>query len=100
MKELTDLRLLPTVGAPVPGGRLSAEPGEGARQRRRAAAFADMTTSPDDEPVGPDDRLAEIQARYGPGDVVTRSIDRARPDILAAVARARERLAAADAQAM
>jgi integrase len=27
--------LLPTVGAPVPGGRGSAEPGGGARQRRR-----------------------------------------------------------------
>ena len=25
-------------GAPVPGGRPSAEPGDGARQRRRAAA--------------------------------------------------------------
>ena len=32
-----DLRLLLSVGAPVPGGRPSAEPGDGARQRRRKA---------------------------------------------------------------
>ena len=63
-----------------------------------ALCLVDMTTSPDGASVEPDDRLAEIQARYGPGDVVTRFIDRARPDILAAVTRTRERLAAVDAQ--
>lgn len=60
-----------------------------------ALCFCDMTTSPDGEPVDARDRLAEIQARYGRGDVVTRSIERAAPEILAAVARTRERLAAA-----
>lgn len=59
-----------------------------------ALCYADMTTSPDGEQVEPADRLAEIQARYGPSGPVTRFIDRARPDILAAVARTTSRLAA------
>ena len=58
-----------------------------------ALCFADMTTSPDGEPVDAHDRLAEILERYGPGDVVTRFIERARPDILGAVSRTKERLA-------
>jgi putative nucleotidyltransferase with HDIG domain len=58
-----------------------------------ALCYADMTTSPDGESVEPPDRLTEIQARYGPGDPVTRFIDRARPDIFAAVARTKDRLA-------
>jgi len=79
-------------------GELAGEFPPGAPVLTDALCFADMTTSPDGEPVEPGDRLAEIQARYGPGDVVTRFIDRARPDILAAVTRTRERLAAVDAQ--
>jgi HD domain len=63
-----------------------------------ALCFCDMTTSPAGELVDPWDRLAEIQARYGPSDVVTRFVDRARPGILAAVNRTRERLAALAAQ--
>lgn len=63
-----------------------------------ALCLCDMTTSPDGELVDPADRLAEIQARYGPGDVVTSYVDRARPGILAAVSRAMERLAAAGVQ--
>lgn len=59
-----------------------------------ALCYADMTTSPDGDRVEAADRLAEIQARYGPGDPVTRFIDRARPDILAAVSRTSRRLAA------
>lgn len=46
-----------------------------------ALTFADMTTSPDGTPVAVEDRLAEILDRYGPGDVVTRSISEASPDI-------------------
>jgi hypothetical protein len=65
-----------------------------------ALCFADMTTSPDGVEVEANDRLAEIQSRYGPDDVVTRFIERARPEILAAVARTKERLASADRQAM
>jgi hypothetical protein len=65
-----------------------------------ALCFCDMTTSPGGERVEVRDRLAEIQARYGNGDVVTRFIERAAPDILAAVARTRNRLDAVEGQAM
>src|SRR5215831_20330551 len=34
----------------------------------------DMTTSPDGQPVPVEQRLAEIQNRYGPGHLVSRSI--------------------------
>ena len=60
-------------------GELAAEFPPGNPIMTDALCFADMTTSPDGEPAEPDDRLAEIQARYGPGDVVTRFIDRAGP---------------------
>jgi hypothetical protein len=45
----------------------------------------DMTTSPAGEPVPVDTRLAEIHHRYGPGHLVSRSIQRATPMILRAV---------------
>ena len=45
----------------------------------------DMTTSPDGEPVPVERRLAEIHDRYGPGHLVSRSIQRATPMILRAV---------------
>jgi hypothetical protein len=35
--------------------------------------YCDMTTSPDGEPVPVERRLAEIQDRYGPGHLVSRS---------------------------
>ena len=50
-----------------------------------ALTFCDMTTSPDGEPVPADRRLAEIHDRYGPGHLVSRSIQRATPTILRAV---------------
>jgi len=50
-----------------------------------ALTFCDMTTSPDGEPVPVDRRLAEIHDRYGPGHLVSRSIQRATPMILHAV---------------
>lgn len=40
--------------------------------------WADMTTGPQGEDVTVEDRLDEIRARYGPGDLVTRFITRAR----------------------
>jgi len=45
----------------------------------------DMTTSPDGELVTVERRLAEIHHRYGPGHLVSRSIQRATPMILRAV---------------
>lgn len=46
--------------------------------------WADMTTGPDGADVRVEDRLSEICARYGPDDVVTRFISRARPVLVAA----------------
>lgn len=50
-----------------------------------ALTYCDMTTSPDGAPVDAVSRLDEILSRYGDGHVVTESITRARPLILAAV---------------
>ena len=53
----------------------------------------DMTTSPDGEPVPVGRRLAEIHDRYGPGHLVSRSIQRATPMILYAVEQVHQRAA-------
>jgi len=53
----------------------------------------DMTTSPEGEPVPVEQRLAEIQHRYGPGHLVSRSIQRATPMILGAVKQVHNRAA-------
>ena len=55
--------------------------------------YCDMTTSPDGELVPVDGRLAEIQQRYGPGHLVSRSIQRATPMILRAVEQVQDRAA-------
>ena len=55
--------------------------------------FCDMTTSPDGELVPAEKRLAEIQQRYGPGQLVSWSIQRAKPMILRAVEQVHDRTA-------
>ena len=55
--------------------------------------YCDMTTSPDGELVPAEQRLAEIQDRYGPGHLVSRSIQRATPMILGAVKQVHNRAA-------
>jgi len=55
--------------------------------------YCDMTTSPDGELVPVEQRLAEIQHRYGPGHLVSRSIQRAAPMILGAVKQVHNRAA-------
>ncbi|MCC9309273.1 HD domain-containing protein [Kitasatospora sp. RB6PN24] len=60
-----------------------------------ALIFCDMTTTPDGTPTIARDRIAEIVARYGPGTLVGRFIQRAQPEIEAAVARTKYRLRAA-----
>ena len=55
--------------------------------------FCDMTTSPDGEIVPVEQRLAEIQDRYGAGHLVSRSIQRATPMILRAVQQVQDRTA-------
>jgi putative nucleotidyltransferase with HDIG domain len=53
--------------------------------------YCDMTTSPDGELVPVDRRIAEIHHRYGPGHLVSRSIQRATPMILRAIEQVHER---------
>lgn len=61
---------------------------------RDALWWADLTTSPDGAPTDVDQRIAEIQERYGPEDVVAFFIRQARPELVAAVERTEERLRA------
>jgi hypothetical protein len=53
----------------------------------------EMTTSPDGQPVPAEQRLAEIHDRYGPGHLVSRSMQRATPMILRAVEQVHQRAA-------
>lgn len=54
--------------------------------------YCDMTVGPSGEPIDVVHRLAEVRSRYGPGHVVTRSLDRAEPALIAAVRRTEQRL--------
>ena len=63
-----------------------------------ALCFCDMTTGPRGQRMAVEERLAEIRQRYGPGDVVTRFIERAEPSIVATVELVEKQLAAAGAQ--
>lgn len=59
---------------------------------RDALWWADMTTTPDGEVTNVNDRIEEIQKRYGPESLVTLFIREARLDLIAAVERTEERL--------
>jgi hypothetical protein len=56
--------------------------------------YCDMTTGPDGQDFEVSQRLDEIRARYGPGHVVTRFIDRATPQLVGAVQRTLDRYSA------
>ncbi len=58
-----------------------------------ALTYCDMTTSPDGMSITAPARIAEIRARYRSDTVVGRFIDRAAPQILAAVSRIEHALA-------
>ncbi|MBJ8343003.1 HD domain-containing protein [Antrihabitans sp. YC3-6] len=62
---------------------------------RDAVWYCDMTTGPSGERVDVHQRLDEIVARYGPADVVSQFISRARSELVAAVERTERRLRAA-----
>jgi len=62
---------------------------------RDALWCCDLTTTPDGDPVDARQRIAEIKERYGPGHLVTEFITKATPELLAAVDRTWERVAAA-----
>ena len=59
---------------------------------RDALWWADMTTTPDGGDTTVAERIAEIQSRYGPDDVVSRFIRRATGDLGAAAERTNRRL--------
>jgi hypothetical protein len=65
---------------------------------RDALWYCDLTTSPDGKPVGAEERIAEIKARYGPGDIVTRFITEGEPELLAAVERTERRLGGGESE--
>lgn len=50
-----------------------------------ALTYCDMTTTPDGQPIEVEQRLSEIQSRYGEGHLVARSIRRSSPHIVGAV---------------
>lgn len=56
--------------------------------------WADMSTTPDGDPTNIDDRIEEIQKRYGPEDLVTFFIRQAGPELVAAVERTEQRFRA------
>ena len=59
-----------------------------------ALIYCDLTTGPDGRSLTVEDRLSEIRARYGAGSVVTRFAERAEKDLVSAVRRTQQRLAA------
>ena len=58
-----------------------------------ALTYCDMTSGPDGQRVTVEERLAEVTRRYGPGHVVTQSIETAADYLRDAVARAQTRAA-------
>lgn len=62
---------------------------------RDALWYCDMVTGPDGQRLTVDDRLAEIQNRYGPESLVGQFLDVACPELVAAVDRTIERYTAA-----
>lgn len=58
-----------------------------------ALIYCDMTTDPDGARVTFEERLAEIVSRYGDGDIVIRSMQKAAPAIRRAIAKVEGRLA-------
>ena len=57
-----------------------------------ALTYCDLTTGPDGQDMTVDERLDDIEARYGPDHVVTRAVRAAEPALRAAVARTAQRL--------
>ncbi|MGW2188565.1 HD domain-containing protein [Streptomyces sp. NPDC001719] len=62
-----------------------------------ALVCCDMTTTPDGKRTDSTERVEEIVRRYSPDSIVGRFIQRAAPDVHAAVARVERRLAGAGA---
>ena len=58
-----------------------------------ALAYCDLTTGPGGESMTPDERLADVEVRYGADSTVTRGLRDAWPELMDAVAAVTERLA-------
>lgn len=74
---------------------LSSEFPSPASKLNDALAYCDMTTTPSGQVVDVHDRLSEITDRYGPHDVVTRFIYKAKPRLVSSVMRTGHRLSLA-----
>src|ERR1700733_2596959 len=59
-----------------------------------ALIYSDMTTGPDGQRMPIEQRLADVRARYGPADLVTRAIARSARELEAATIRIARKLAA------
>jgi hypothetical protein len=59
---------------------------------RDALWAADSTTGPDGRRVTLEQRVVEVQRRYGPSHVVAQSMTAIRPELAAAIARTRDRI--------
>lgn len=62
---------------------------------RDALWYCDMVTGPDGERLHFEDRISEIQSRYGPADLVSQFIRSAQSELRSAVQRTTERMTAA-----
>ena len=69
------------------GDELAAEFAPADSSLADALLYCDVTTGPDGDYVRPADRLVEIRGRYGPDHEVTRFVELAAPEILAAAGR-------------
>ncbi|MEV5078767.1 HD domain-containing protein [Streptomyces sp. NPDC056159] len=63
-----------------------------------AITYCDLTSSPGGGLVDPAERLEEVLERYGPEHVVFRAVSAARPELMARVARVRQRSEAVAAE--
>jgi hypothetical protein len=59
-----------------------------------ALIYCDLTTGPDGQRMTIEQRLADIRARYGPADLVTRALARSAPQLEAATSRVARKLSA------
>lgn len=62
------------------------------RESLDVVTFADMTTSPDGDPITAENRVAEILARYADDDPVHAAVSRSASELLASVVRVYDRL--------
>ncbi len=60
-----------------------------------ALAYCDLTTGPDGQRMTPEERLADVEARHGRDSPVVLGLQRAWPELMAAVAAVKHRLGGA-----